>query len=106
MLFFWIHQGLALLSSASVCKPGKTPMKAFLPFPLLTSGVPDRVRRPPDHLPNVLLPPSLHLLSEIRLHQQQALGRTVSVGFLFCFIFRGSVALSRLAQIPPQHGTH
>ncbi len=41
--------------------------------------------RPTDHLFNVLLPPSFHLLSEIWLYQQQALGRTVSVSLLIVF---------------------
>lgn len=53
----------------------------------LASGVPGRVCWTTDHLLNVLLPPSVHLFSEIRLHQQQALGRAVSVSSLvFCSV--------------------
>lgn len=60
----------------------KTSISHISIFSLLNSGVPGRVCWPSDHLLNVLLPPSLHLLSEIWLHHQQALGRPVSVSLL------------------------
>lgn len=53
-------------------------------FSLTTSGVPGRVCWSADHLLNVLLPPSLHLFTEIWLYQQQALGCTVSVTLFLC----------------------
>lgn len=54
---------------------------------LPSSGFPGRVRRPADHLLNVLLPPSLHLCAKIWLHHQQALDRAVSVRSLACVLF-------------------
>lgn len=42
------------------------------------SGVFDGIRRAADHLPDVLLPRAVYLSAQIRLHCEQALGRTVS----------------------------
>lgn len=90
---------------ASGCKSRKTKCNVSV-LSLLTSGVPDRVCRPTDHLLNVLLPPSLHLLSEIWLHHQQALGRTVSVSLLVFFGDLLHTIPGFDSQIPPQHDKH
>lgn len=42
------------------------------------SGVFDGIRRAAHHLPDVLLPRAVYLSAQIRLHYEQALGRTVS----------------------------
>lgn len=70
-----------------VANQEKKRFKSPVYFSLLTPGVPDRVCRSADHLLNVLLPPPLHLLPEVWLHQQQAVGCTVSV------ILQGSFAM-------------
>lgn len=80
--FHWVlylaFESFALLMHL-VANQEKKRFKSPVYFSLLTPGVPDRVCRSADHLLNVLLPPPLHLLPEVWLHQQQAVGCTVSV---------------------------
>lgn len=63
-------------------------------FLCFSSGFPRRKCWSTSPLLNVLLPPSLHILSKIRLHQQQALGGAVSVVW-----FLGSANMQMLSWL-------